>query len=154
VTDGKQPPNTEILTVPQGTLVVKKEGEGDQTAPEDPNEAQWFVIRDRPSLSGDEITDPKQEQDPTTNEPNVTFDFTDSGREKFSEVTKEIAQRGLQNAPPGVGGDIELASQYSGHFAIVLDDEIKSRPIINFVENPNGIDGRTGAQISGIGDSR
>ncbi|HEX6586822.1 MAG TPA: protein translocase subunit SecD [Solirubrobacterales bacterium] len=151
VADGKQPPNTEIITVPQGTLVVKKEGEGDQTAPEDPNAAQWFVIRDRPSLSGDEIKDPKQEYDPTTNEPNVTFDFTDSGREEFADVTQEIAQRGLQNAPPGVGGDVELASQYSGHFAIVLDDEIKSRPIINFVENPSGIDGRTGAQISGIG---
>src|ERR671911_2714368 len=153
VSDGKQPPNTEILTVPQGTLVVKREGEGDQAAPDDPNEAQWFVIRDRPSLSGDEITDPKQNFDPTTGqEPVVTFDFTDSGREAFSSVTKEIAQRGLQNAPPGVAGDVEAASQFSGHFAIVLDQEIKSRPIINFVENPNGIDGRTGAQISGIGD--
>jgi SecD/SecF fusion protein len=146
------PPNTEILTVPQGTLVVKKEGEGDQTAPDDPNAAQWFVIKDRPSLSGDEIKDPKQEFDPTTNEPNVTFNFTDSGREQFSDVTKEIAQRGLQNAPPGVAGNAEAASGFSGHFAIVLDEEIKSRPIINFVENPNGIDGRTGAQISGIGD--
>ncbi len=152
VPDEKQPPNTEILTVPQGTLVVKKEGEGNQVAPEDPNDAQWFVIRDRPSLSGDEIKDPKQDFDPTTNEPNVTFDFTDSGREAFADVTKEIAQRGLQNAPPGVAGDAELAAQYSGKFAIVLDEEIKSRPIINFVENPNGIDGRTGAQISGIGD--
>src|SRR5215211_1022933 len=148
----KPPPNTEILTVPQGTLVVKKEGEGDQTAPDDPNAAQWFVIKDRPSLSGDEIKDPKQEFDPTTNEPNVTFNFTDSGREQFSDVTKEIAQRGLQNAPPGVAGNAEAASGFSGHFAIVLDEEIKSRPIINFVENPNGIDGRTGAQISGIGD--
>ena len=111
------------------------------------------MIRDRPSLSGDEITDPKQDFDPTTGqEPEVTFDFTDSGREAFASVTQEIAQRGLQNAPPGVAGDVEAASQFSGHFAIVLDEEIKSRPIINFVENPNGIDGRTGAQISGIGD--
>src|SRR5918996_1086383 len=115
--------------------------------------AQWFVIRDRPNLSGDEIRNPEQNFDPTTGqEPVVTFDFTDSGREAFSSVTKEIAQRGLQNAPPGVAGDVEAASQFSGHFAIVLDQEIKSRPIINFVENPNGIDGRTGAQISGIGD--
>src|SRR5919106_4371570 len=153
VSDGKQPPNTEILTVPQGTLVVKREGEGDEAAPDDPNAAQWFVIRDRPNLSGDEIRNPEQNFDPTTGqEPVVTFDFTDSGREAFSSVTKEIAQRGLQNAPPGVAGDVEAASQFSGHFAIVLDQEIKSRPIINFVENPNGIDGRTGAQISGIGD--
>jgi SecD/SecF fusion protein len=148
----QQPPNTEILTVPQGTLVVKKEGPGDSPAPEDPNEAAWFVIKDRPALSGDEIKDPKQNFDPTTNEPNVTFDFTDSGRQAFSDITKEIAQRGLENAPPGVAGNAQAASQFSGHFAVVLDQEIKTRPIINFVENPNGIDGRTGAQISGIGD--
>ena len=51
-----------------------------------------------------------------------------------------------------MAGNAQLASSYSGHFAVVLDDEIVSRPIINFVENPAGIDGRTGAQISGIGD--
>ena len=37
----------------------------------------------------------------------------------------------------------------SGHFAVVLDNEVKTRPIINFSQNPDGIDGRTGAQISG-----
>ncbi len=31
----------------------------------------------------------------------------------------------------------------------MLDNEIVSRPIIDFCENPEGIDGRTGAQISG-----
>ena len=54
---------------------------------------------------------------------------------------------GAATAPPGITG--AQASQYSGHFAIVLDNEVQSRPIINFVENPQGIDGRTGAQISG-----
>jgi SecD/SecF fusion protein len=147
----KQPPHSEILTVPQGTIVVKREGQGDQQAPEDPNQASWFVIRDRPSLSGNDITSPKQNFDQTTNQPNVTFDFTDKGREEFSTVTKEIAQRGLQNSPPGVAGNSQAADQFSGHFAIVLDTDIKSRPIVNFVDNPNGIDGRTGAQISGIG---
>ena len=34
----------------------------------------------------------------------------------------------------------------------MLDNEIVSRPIINFVDNPAGIDGRTGAQIEGAGD--
>ena len=31
----------------------------------------------------------------------------------------------------------------------MLDNEVVTRPIINFVENPAGIDGRSGAQISG-----
>jgi SecD/SecF fusion protein len=147
----KQPPNTEVLTVPQGTLVVQKEGPNGQPAPDDPNDtsSQWFVIRDRPALSGTDIKDPKPNFD-QANQPTVTFDFSDDGREAFSDVTKEIAQRGLQNAPPGVAGNSQLADQYSGHFAIVLDQQIKSRPIINFVENPNGIDGRTGAEINGL----
>jgi SecD/SecF fusion protein len=49
-----------------------------------------------------------------------------------------------------VAGNAQAASSYSGHFAIVLDQQIKSRPIVNFVENPNGIDGRTGAEINGL----
>jgi SecD/SecF fusion protein len=147
----KQPPNSVILTVPQGTLVVEKEGLNGQPAPDSPNDpsAEWFVIRDRPALSGTDITDPKPNFD-QFNQPTVTFNFTDTGREEFSDVTKAIAQRGLQSAPPGVAGNSQLADQYSGHFAIVLDQQIKSRPIINFVENPNGIDGRNGAEINGL----
>jgi SecD/SecF fusion protein len=147
----KQPPNTIIEQVPQGTLVVQAE-----PPPDDPSTStdestssppRYFVIRDRPSLTGTDITNPEQQSDPQTNQPNVTFDFTDPGRQKFEDVTRRIAQRGLANAPPGVSG--AQADQYSGHFAIVLDQEVVSRPIINFVENPDGIDGRTGAQISG-----
>ena len=38
----------------------------------------------------------------------------------------------------------EQAEALSGHFAVVLDNEVETRPIINFAENPDGIDGRTG----------
>ncbi len=145
----KQPANSEILTVPQGTLVVQKEPDQGQQQTSDPNAAQWFVIRDRPALAGTDITDPKPNFD-QFNQPDVTFNFTDKGRQEFSDVTKAIAQRGLQNAPPGVAGNSQLADQYSGHFAVVLDQQIKSRPIVNFVDNPNGIDGRTGAEINGL----
>ena len=147
----KQPPNSQVIAVPQGTLVVEKEGSNGNPAPDNPNDptAQWFVIKDRPSLSGTDITDPKPSFD-QFNQPTVTFNFTDKGRTEFSNVTKAIAQRGLQNAPPGVAGNSQVADQYSGHFAIVLDQQIKSRPIVNFVDNPNGIDGRTGAEINGL----
>ncbi len=147
----KKPPNSLILAVPQGTLVVQKEPDQGQTQVSDPNspEAEWFVIRDRPALSGTDITDPKPNFD-QFNQPDVTFGFTDTGRQEFSDVTKTIAQRGLQSAPPGVAGNSQLADQYSGHFAVVLDQQIKSRPIINFVDNPDGIDGRTGAEINGL----
>ena len=147
----RQPANSTIVTVPQGTLVVEKEGVNGAAAPDSPNDpsAEWFVIRDRPALSGTDITDPKPNFD-QFNQPTVTFNFTGTGRQEFSDVTKAIAQRGLQNAPPGVAGNSQIADQYSGHFAIVLDQQIKSRPIVNFVENPNGIDGRTGAEINGL----
>jgi SecD/SecF fusion protein len=152
--DPPPPDRREVIAVPQGTLVVRAEAQDGETLPEDPNatENRWFVIRDRPELSGDDIRNPEQASDPNTNQPNVTFEFTDEGREAFADVTQRIAERGLAEAPPGVAGNVEAASGYSGHFAVVLDDDIVSRPIINFVENPAGIDGRTGAQISGIGD--
>ncbi|HEX8958409.1 MAG TPA: protein translocase subunit SecF, partial [Solirubrobacterales bacterium] len=73
--------------------------------------------------------------------------FTEKGREAFQEVTRRIAQRGQAQA---IGPVSEQAAEAtSGHFAIVLDNEVKSRPIINYAANPDGIDGRTGAQISG-----
>jgi SecD/SecF fusion protein len=147
----KQPPNTQVIAVPQGTIVVEKEGDNGQPAPDDPNDttAKWFVIRDRPALSGTDIKDPKPSFD-QFDQPTVTFNFTDKGRQEFADTTRAIAQRGLQNAPPGIAGNSQAADAYSGHFAIVLDQQIKSRPIINFVDNPDGIDGSGGAEINGL----
>ena len=151
--DGKQPANSEVLTVPQGVVVVQKEAPGDDPSTEaDESEsapAEYFVLRDRPELTGDEIEDPKQSTDPNTNQPNVTFDFTDEGQQAFQEVTRRIAQRGAAQAPPTACTQPQGGDEYSDSFAIVLDNQIVSRPIINFCENPDGIDGRTGAQISG-----
>src|SRR5436190_1034392 len=107
----------------------------------------YLFIKDDSELSGSDIKDPKQSFDPRTNEPIVTFNFTDKGRKAFARVTKRIAQRGSGTIlPPGVSR--QNAFQ---HFAITLDDKIVSRAYIDFVENPEGIDGRTGAQINGIG---
>ncbi|KAA0273890.1 MAG: protein translocase subunit SecD, partial [Acidobacteria bacterium] len=120
----------EVLTVPQGTIVVQDQQDDATATP------RYFVLRDRPALSGDDIENPEQSFD-QNNQPNVTFDFTDEGRRAFSEVTQKIAFRGQES----------LGAPYS--FAIVLDGDIVSRPVIDYRENPNGIDGRTGAQISG-----
>lgn len=127
-----------IFKVPVGTIVVEdspptdSEGNPIESAP-----PRYFVLMDNPSLSGDDIKNPEQNFD-QNNQPNVTFDFTDRGRQAFQEITRDIAQRGVESG---------LGQPYS--FAIVLDGEIVSRPIIDFNENPDGIDGRTGAQISG-----
>ena len=146
----QQPPNSQILSVPQGTLVVE-EGPSGQPAPEDFNspEAHWFPIRDRPALSGTDIRDPKPNTD-DLGQAIVTFNFSGEGGKEFQNVTRAIAQRGLANAPPGITGNPQAADAYSGHFAIVLDQQITSRPIVNFVQNPDGIDGSNGAEINGL----
>jgi SecD/SecF fusion protein len=136
-----------VLKVPAGTIVVSEQPiDSSGKVIEGIENAGWFALKDEPALSGEEITNPKQEFD-EFKQPNVTFQFTDSGREAFQEVTRRIAQRGQARA---IGpASEEQAQELSGRFAVVLDNEIKTAPIVDFTQNPDGIDGRTGAQISG-----
>ncbi|MFA9399696.1 MAG: protein translocase subunit SecD [Acidobacteriota bacterium] len=136
-----------VKKVSQGTIVVAElPTDEDGRTVNDPEQAGYFVLNDDAALSGNDINDPQQQTD-QFNQPNVTFDFTDKGRNAFQEITRRIAQEGQARAIGPV--DTNQASNLSGNFAIVLDNQVVSRPIINFVENPDGIDGRTGAQISG-----
>ena len=140
--DEKQPPNTRVVKVPEGTIVV-----GAETTNDDDVSASYFVLQDKPALSGKDITDPKQgfgQGVGSNGDPNVTFNFTDRGQEIWQKVTREIAQRGQESQVPGT--DPQTASQ---HFAIVLDNKLISAPYINFQENPDGIDGSNGSEISG-----
>jgi SecD/SecF fusion protein len=146
-TGEKRPRNGIVVEVPVGTIVVSEyptdqEGKVDKTA-----RPGWYAIKDEPALSGTDITNPKQEYGPNGGEPTVNFSFTDKGRDAFQEVTRRIAQRGQAQAVGLVAG--EQAAALSGHFAVVLDNEVKTRPIIDFSQNPDGIDGRNGAEISG-----
>lgn len=135
-----------VKKVPPGTVVVSEQPSDANGRTLEDAEPGWYALKDNPALSGKEITDPKQEFD-ELQQPNVVFEFTDSGRQAFQEVTRRIAQRGAARAIGPASG--EEAERLSGRFAVVLDNEVKTRPIINFAENPDGIDGRTGAQISG-----
>ena len=133
--------NRKIFEVPEGTIVVKDQPQTDSEGNEiEGAPDRYLVLMDNPALSGDDIEDPEQAFD-QNNQPNVTFNFTDDGRDAFQEITRDIAQRGVESG---------LGVPYA--FAIVLDGEIVSRPIIDFDENPDGIDGRDGAQISGSFD--
>ena len=137
---------TTVIKVPAGTVVVSEKPSDAKGQVLENAEPGWFALRDRPALSGTDITNPKQGFG-EFQEPNVTFEFTDKGRQAFQEVTRQIAQRGAASA---IGpSSEETAEATSGHFAVVLDNEVKTRPIINYATNPDGIDGRTGAQISG-----
>jgi SecD/SecF fusion protein len=145
-TGEKRPKNGIVIEVPAGTIVVSEFPLDPEGQVEEEVAPGWFALKDNPALSGSEITEPevKNEQGSGIS---VTFNFTGSGKDAFQEVTRQIAQRGQASAIGPVGA--EEASALSGHFAIILDNEVQSRPIINFAENPDGINPRTGAQISG-----
>jgi SecD/SecF fusion protein len=146
-TGKKRPHKGTVIKVPAGTIVASEQpSDKNGKTIEGIERAGWYALKDRPALSGTDITNPKQEFD-ELHQPNVTFQFTDKGREAFQDVTRKIAQRGQARA---IGpASEEEAERLSGRFAVVLDNEIKTAPIINFATNPDGIDGRTGAQISG-----
>src|SRR3954467_9619622 len=132
----------EVLEVKPGILVLCDE----KPKPSAPNPHSWWVIRDDPGLSGTDIKNPEQNFDQQAgNQPIVTFDFTGKGRKAFQQITARVAQRGSAHANPLQ----QDPTQNSQHFAIALDNELVSIPYINYRENPDGIDGSSGAQISG-----
>jgi SecD/SecF fusion protein len=144
--DAKALQGAKFLTVPEGILVLRdQKADPKPGGPTPPDPDRWWVLQDNPALSGTDIRNPKQTSDQQGgNQPIVTFEFTDKGQRAFQNTTRAIAQRGLDNAPPGA--DPVSASH---KFAIALDNALVSTPYINYRENPDGIDGVNGAQISG-----
>jgi SecD/SecF fusion protein len=138
------PAGSKIYTVPQGIVIIQAERPANLKNTK--ISGGYYVLEDDSELTGSDIKDPKQNFDPQTNEPIVTFNFTSKGRKAFARVTKRIAQRGSEAFLPGATNQDKFQ-----HFAITLDDQSVSRAYIDFVQNPDGIDGRTGAQINGIG---
>jgi len=84
-----------------------------------------------------------------TGEPEVLMAFTGKGSSKFHEITRELAREGRIRAAQLPAGTDQSAA--FGHFAIVLDNQIKSFPYIDFNSTPDGISGDNGARITGIG---
>jgi SecD/SecF fusion protein len=141
--EGGPPAGSRVLEVPQGIAVVE-----DEKRPKQPETIKrYWVVEDDSELSGSDIKNPEQNFDQQTNQPIVTMEFTDTGRKAFARATKREAERGSQVIlPPGTPRE-----QAFQRFAITLDNRIVSLATIDFVDNPEGIDGRTGAQIEGIG---
>ena len=70
--------------------------------------------------------------------PIVTLQFNGKGNKSFHRITRDEAIRGRALGNPQ-------------HFAIVLDDEIRSFPQIDYKQYPDGIDPTGGgAQITGL----
>jgi SecD/SecF fusion protein len=99
-----------------------------------------------PEMTGKDLkaSGTRQDFDPQTGESIVTLEFTDAGGDKFHAITRELAQRGEFKT-----NQLGLDQPLFQNFAIVLDDEIKSWPQIDYKQNPDGIAG-TRAQITGL----
>ncbi len=153
----KQPAGTRILSVPAKTVVITCSAESSVVCPDQNGGAQltgkqkYFYLfkngaykNDRlspyPQMKGDmlKLTGTRQDFDPQSGEPIVTMQFTGKGNKVFRDITKEEAQRG------SIRG-------FDQHFAIVLDNELRSYPSIDHQKYPNGIDPTAGgAQITGM----
>src|SRR2546421_5397247 len=153
---GKLPKGWKAFAVPHNSVVIRCAattacpGVGQST----PVAGTYFYLFKHdlkagiPEMTGNELklSGTRQDFDPTTNEPIVTMQFTKHGAKVFHAITRKEAERGrTRTSLLGHGQDLFQ------HFAIVLDREIKSAPYIDFHQNPDGIEGSNGAQITGIG---
>ncbi|MFL5957223.1 MAG: protein translocase subunit SecD, partial [Solirubrobacterales bacterium] len=137
-----QPAGTRVVKVNPGTILIR----ADTGKTKGPKPDRWYVLNDNPSLKGTDITNPEQNFD-QGQQPNVTFSFTDSGADKWHNVTRTIVQRAQALAPPQPPRTPD-AREYAHHFAAVLDNEAITVPYISYVTNPDGIQG-SDSEISG-----
>jgi SecD/SecF fusion protein len=155
---GKVPKGWKVLPVPHETVLITCSAKTTTICPGDPaglpptGHTDYYLFKkgaypnDRyatdgkyPNMKGTELklsgtrADIDQAQGPV-----VLMQFTKKGNKAFEHVTKNEAIR----------GQIQQSEQ---HFAIVLDNEIRSWPQINYKDLPNGINpAGTGAQITGM----
>jgi SecD/SecF fusion protein len=128
-----------VLTVPQGWVVLQASNPTptDTIKPTSP-QAQYFVLRDHPALSGKQISNPTASSQ--NGEPIVQFGFKNGGAQAFQQVTANIAHRGQQ---------LQIGSNpFFQHFAAALDGQLLSVPQIDYKQYPDGIV-NTGSSTAG-----
>jgi SecD/SecF fusion protein len=154
---GKVPKGWKVLPVPKNTVLISCSaqttsvcpGEATATGLPPAGVTDYYLFKhgpypgDRygpyPNMKGTDLnlSGTRADIDPTQG-PVVLMQFTGHGNKLFHQVTKNEAIRGS-------------IAQTPQHFAIVLDNEIKSWPQIDYKNLPNGIDPTgTGAQITGL----
>jgi SecD/SecF fusion protein len=157
---GKTPKGWKVLPVPKNTVVITcRGGEGHAVVcPGDPlgvpaaGKVDYYLFKHGayktdqngpyPNLTGKELklSGTRQDFDPSSGSPVVLMQFNGKGNKEFFRVTRN----------EGLRGQIRKQSQ---HFAIVLDNEIRSFPQIDYTDSSvnNGINpAGNGAQITGL----
>jgi SecD/SecF fusion protein len=154
----KFPKRFEFYGVPEKTIILNC-GVGERYCPgvaePDPTRNYYYLFRfdpDNKEKPVPEMTGADLKLDGTRQDFRsgagaiVLMEFTDSGGEKFHDITRELASRGR-----AASQSVQDPEQALQSFAIVLDREIKSAPTIDWNDNPDGIAGGS-AEITGIGD--
>jgi SecD/SecF fusion protein len=153
---GKAPKGWKVLTIPHDTVLITCSAKTTTVCPGDPTglppkgQTDYYLFKhgaypnDRygpyPNMKGTDLklSGTRADIDPVQG-PVVLMQFTGKGNKEFHQVTRNEATR----------GSIQQTEQ---HFAIVLDNEIRSWPSINYKDLPDGIDPTgSGAQITGLG---
>jgi SecD/SecF fusion protein len=132
------PPTAEVVKVPKGLFLASEESQRFQTR-DSSTEQRWYVFQNNPGLTGQDVSSASarlETQGIGGNRWIVTMSFTGDGREKFQDLTRQLA----------VDGNLKGQLQ---RFAIILDGKIVSNPTVDYNDYPAGIDGRNGAQIEG-----
>jgi SecD/SecF fusion protein len=154
---GKLPKGWKWMGVPQKTIILTC-GVEERYCPavgENPDRNYYYLLRYQPrdaeqpvpEMTGEDLNldGTRQDFDSRTGEAIVLMDFTDSGADKFHEVTRDIVESSRFKSS-------QRGTEVLDSFAIVLDGRIKSAPTVDPDDNPDGIPGDNGAQITGIGD--
>jgi SecD/SecF fusion protein len=153
---GKAPKATVVLDVPPKAVVITCDSTTAVVCPgvasPVPGTTYYYLFKhgtypnDRsspyPQMTGNllKLSGTRQDFDPTSGQPIVTMQFTKTGNKIFKNITHDEAVRGQT-----------LGNDNFQSFAIVLDDQIRSFPTINYHDYPNGIDPTGGgAQITGL----
>ncbi len=160
LTTGKAPATAKYFVVPEGQTILTC-GVQQDSCPGlgiAPDKTYYYLYKFDPTnkenpvpeLTGSDLNIDGTQQDFQQGQPIVNLQFTGSGGDKFHDITRELARRGQQTAALlGVDTSTEEGRQPAlQSFAIVLDNEIRSYPTIDFVQNPDGIAGGQ-AYISG-----
>jgi preprotein translocase subunit SecD len=152
---GKQPPHSRILTVPPQATVLTCSATTSIVCPglsslPAPGASYYYLVKQRPgtervpAMTGSDLERRRTHQafDRTNGAPIVTIQFTTHGDSVFHRITRAEALRGQALGAPQ-------------HFAIVLDDQIRSWPQIDYHAYPDGIDpAGSGAEIVGLASLR
>jgi SecD/SecF fusion protein len=143
------PSNRIVLTCGAPTVVCPGVGQ--------PNRTYYYLFNfhltgsnPTPEMTGNDLklSGTRADFDPQTSQPIVLMQFTGKGAKIFQDITRQEAARG--KAAYTIAGNQGDPRNFFQSFAIVLDNEIKSFPTIDFTQYPNGISGSNGAEITGL----